>query len=71
MDFIPPAVRTYLYGIFGPLGLLLTYYNVVSPDVLPLWLDLVGAILLTGTTGTAVAYRPTKGKNNAQDTEQY
>lgn len=61
-----PAIRTYLYGLFGPLGLILTYYNVIDPEVLPLWLDLVGAVLLTGTTATAVAYRPTR-QGNAPD----
>lgn len=63
-DFISPRVRTYIYGLLGPIGLVLTFYNVVDRDALPLWVDLIGALLGGTTNVTAFGYRPTRNPYN-------
>lgn len=51
-----PAVRSWIYGLLGPLGLLLGYYGKVSGDEWVLWVGFISAAL-----PGAVAYtnRPT------------
>lgn len=56
-DTIPPAVRSWLYGIATALGPILGAYGVVADETWPLILALVAAVL---GTGTAAAYRPTR-----------
>lgn len=54
---VPPAVRSWLYGIATAGAPLLAAYGLVSEEVLPLWLALATAVI---GTGTATAYRPTR-----------
>lgn len=54
---IPPAVRTWLYGVVLALIPLATAYGIVRDEDAPLWVALAGAVL---STGTALAYRPTR-----------
>lgn len=54
---VPPAVRSWLYGIATAAAPLLAAYGIVSDDVLPLWLALAAQLL---ATSTATAYRPTR-----------
>ena len=53
-----PKTRTYLYGIGLAVLPLLVVAGIVTKDDAPLWVVLVGAILVPGT---AYANRPTKG----------
>lgn len=56
-DLIPPAVRSWLYGIATCVGPLLIAYGVVDDQTWPLILAAVAAVL---GTGTATVYRPTR-----------
>lgn len=60
-EFIPAAVRSWLYGIATALIPLLSAYGLISEQSAPLWIALAGAIL---ATGTALAYRPTRNKGD-------
>ena len=55
---LTPAARSYLYGIALAVLPLLVYFGIVTEDDAPLWIALVGAILVPGV---AFANRPTKG----------
>lgn len=54
---VPPAVRSWLYGIATAAAPLLGAYGIVADEVLPLWLALAAQLL---ATSTATAYRPTR-----------
>ena len=54
-----PAVRTWIYGLLGPLGLLLGYYGKVSGDEWVLWVGLITAAL---PSGVAFSNRPTSAR---------
>ena len=56
-DLIPPAIRTWLYGIATAIIPLLSAYGIISEQNAPLWIALAGALL---ATSTALAYRPTR-----------
>lgn len=62
-DLIPPAIRTWLYGIATAIIPLLSAYGIISEQNAPLWVALAGAIL---ATGTALAYRPTRTPKEAE-----
>ena len=51
---IPSAkVRLWLYTIVTALLGVLVFYQVISPDSVPLWLALAAAVFAAGSTGTA------------------
>lgn len=56
-DFLPPAVRSWLYGVALAVLPLLVVAGLVTEAEAPLWAVLVGAVLVPGV---ATAYRPTK-----------
>jgi hypothetical protein len=56
-DFIPPKVRTYIYGLLQPVSALVTAYGIVDDVKAALWVGLAASLL---GTGTAIAYRPTR-----------
>ncbi|EFM46477.1 phage holin [Mobiluncus mulieris] len=58
-ELIPAPVRTWIYGIITAAIPLLTAYGLISSETAPLWLALAGALL---ATSTALAYRPTRDK---------
>ena len=65
-DLIPPAVRSWLYGVATAIGPLLIAYGVVDDQTWPLILAAVAAVL---GTGVAYQHRPTKtGPDEAADT---
>ena len=55
--FLPRDVRVWVYGIALVLMPLLVFYGIVSNAAAPLWIALVGAILVPGL---AVANVPPK-----------
>lgn len=55
-----PQVRQYLYGLILTGMPLLVALNIVDPSLVPLWLNLAGAIL--GTAGTGVAFAALRGQ---------
>ncbi|MGQ9348968.1 hypothetical protein [Mycolicibacterium gilvum] len=48
-----PAGRQWLYGVCFAALATLVGLNLVDPQMVPLWLDLAGAVLGIGGTGTA------------------
>ncbi len=58
---LPSAqVRQYLYGLVLTAMPLLVALNIVDPTLVPLWLNLAGAIL--GTAGGGVAFAALRGQ---------
>ncbi len=55
MPKIPAAVRAWIYGVAVVVAPLLVAYNVASTEEVALWLNVVGAVLLVGANGLALA----------------
>ena len=55
MPKLSAKTRTWVYGVAVAVAPLLVAYNVVSGDEAALWLNVVGAALLVGANGLAVA----------------
>ena len=60
MKLPSPQVRQYLYGVILYGMPVLVALNVVDPTLVPLWLNLAGAIL--GTAGGGVAFVALRGQ---------
>lgn len=67
MKLPSPQARQYLYGLILTAMPLLVALNIVDPTLVPLWLNLAGAIL--GTAGGGVAFVALRGqrKNGGPD----
>lgn len=51
-------VRVWCYGVAVAALMLLTWYGVVDPGALPLWVALVAAIVVPGTEATRARVTP-------------
>jgi len=57
---LTPQRRQYLYGLVTTILPILVALNYVDPTLVPLWLNLAGALL--GTAGGGVAYAALRGQ---------
>ncbi len=58
--WLTPAVRQWFYGIWLAASPILVLYGIFSEEAAPLWIALVGAILVPGT---AVVHTNRKPRN--------
>ena len=58
-DLVPPAVRSWLYGVAVSLGGAAVLYGWLTADEIEAWRAVAEAVLVV-STGTATAYRPTR-----------
>lgn len=66
MPTITPTTRSWLYGVAFAVLVLAQGYGWLTDATLPLWVEVARAVLTTGSTGVAVAYRPTGPRASIQ-----
>lgn len=58
-QIVPPAARSWLYGVAVSLGGVAVLYGVLTAEEVEAWRIVVESVLVI-SAGTATAYRPTR-----------